>query len=252
MLRHFPKAHANGRTGRAPAIRWPRRSRGSRTGLMDATLTGKPYPIKGWVVYGQNVLESIPQREKTLKAIEELDLMVVVDICRWSRVNYADLVLPEATYLERYDMPAMVAIGQAAVHRVAIPAVEPMYESKPGWWIAKQMAKRLGLEAWFPWHTPEQHLATLIEPLGIDARRCGCGAQSHFPDVLISRTVCRRTVRFRLKAARSNCTLRTQGVGLRSDATLHPPVADVPTGYFRLIYGRAPVHSFARNQNKPR
>ena len=49
---------------------------GVTNGLIDATLTGKPYPIKAWIVYGQNVLESIPQPQRTLKAIEKLDLMV--------------------------------------------------------------------------------------------------------------------------------------------------------------------------------
>ncbi len=32
-------------------------TQGLTQGLVQATLTGKPYPIKGWVVYGQNVLE---------------------------------------------------------------------------------------------------------------------------------------------------------------------------------------------------
>ena len=49
------------------------------------------------------------------------------------------------------------------------PAIEPLHESKPGWWIAKQLAKRLGLEAFFPWETPEQHLATIVEPMELNS-----------------------------------------------------------------------------------
>ena len=48
------------------------------------------------------------------------------------------------------------------------PACEPMYESKPGWWIAKQMAKRLDLDAYFPWSSPEDHLRRVVEPLGLN------------------------------------------------------------------------------------
>ncbi len=88
---------------------------GVTNGLVDATLTGKPYPIKAWIVYGQNVLESIPQPQRTLKAIETLDLMVVVDVMPVDQIAYADLVLPEATYLERYDPPLIVELGQAAL-----------------------------------------------------------------------------------------------------------------------------------------
>ncbi|MBI5087758.1 MAG: hypothetical protein HZB15_02505, partial [Actinobacteria bacterium] len=49
-------------------------------GLRRATLDCKPYPIKGWLVYGTNLIQAMPQRAETLKAIEALDLMVVVDI----------------------------------------------------------------------------------------------------------------------------------------------------------------------------
>ena len=45
------------------------------------------------------------------------------------------------------------------------PVVEPLYETKPGWWIAHEMARRLGLEADFPWASPEEHLHKLLEPL---------------------------------------------------------------------------------------
>ena len=30
-----------------------------------------------------------------------------------------------------------------------MPAIEPMYDSKPGWWIAKQIGERLGLHDYF-------------------------------------------------------------------------------------------------------
>ncbi len=80
---------------------------GVTNGLIDATLSGDPYPIKAWIVYGQNVLESIPQRARTLAAIGKLDLMVVVDVLPVEQIKYADLVLPEATYLERYDPPTL-------------------------------------------------------------------------------------------------------------------------------------------------
>jgi len=85
--------------------------------LVDATVTGKPYPIKAWIVYGQNVLQSIPQRPHTIEAVSKLDLMVVVDVLPMEQTYYADLVLPEATYLERYDIAADCAQREAALYR---------------------------------------------------------------------------------------------------------------------------------------
>ena len=77
-------------------------------------------------------------------------------------------MLPEATYLERYDPPTIVETAKKPFVSVRQPACEPLYESKPGWWIAKQMARRLGLDAWFPWETPEEHLAQIVEPMDIN------------------------------------------------------------------------------------
>jgi thiosulfate reductase/polysulfide reductase chain A len=49
------------------------------TGIRDATITGEPYPIKGWFVYSSNILQALPNRAETLKAIDNLDLLVVID-----------------------------------------------------------------------------------------------------------------------------------------------------------------------------
>jgi thiosulfate reductase/polysulfide reductase chain A len=252
-LPKFPES-ARGRADGA-GTRFPLASeeQGVTNGLIDATLTGKPYPIKAWIVYGQNVLESIPQQQRTLKAIEQLEFMAVVDVMPMNQVNYADLVLPEATYLERYDMPAIVGSAKRPYVALRQPAVEPLYESKPGWWIAKQMAKRLGLDAYFPWESPEDHLATLIAPLGIDPTvlrvrgAVGFEGRPYIED--------RRPEDGPLFPTESgkielySAMLKSLGF---APLPRYTPVPNPPTGYFRLIYGRAPVHSFARSQNNAR
>ena len=222
---------------------------GVTNGLIDATLTEKPYPIKGWIVYGQNVLESIPEPQKTRQAIEKLDLMVVVDVMPVEQINYADLVLPESTYLERYDPPTIVATAKQPFVAVRQPVCEPMYESKPGWWIAKQMARRLGLEAWFPWDTPEQHLATLIEPMHINTLELMNRGAVAFPGrpYLDDRPADQRT----FDTSSGKIELYSSDLNdLGADPLpRYTPIDDPPNGYFRLIYGRAPVHSFARTEN---
>lgn len=223
---------------------------GVTNGLVDATLTGQPYPIKAWIVYGQNVLESIPQRQKTLKAIEKLDLMVVVDVMPVEQVNHADLVLPEATYLERYDMPAIVETAKTPYLAARFPVLEPLYESKPGWWIAQQLAARMGLGAWFPWKSPDEHLAQLASPLGVTAgslRARGCVSVPGRP-YIEDRTSADGSL-FPTGSGKVELyskTLKDSGFDPLPNYT---PPEDPPAGYLRLIYGRAPVHSFARSEN---
>ncbi|MBI5441691.1 MAG: molybdopterin-dependent oxidoreductase [Deltaproteobacteria bacterium] len=222
---------------------------GVTNGLIDATLSEKPYPIKGWIVYGQNMLESIPQPARTIEAIGKLDLMVVVDVLPVDQIKYADLVLPEATYLERYDPPTIVESAKKPFIAVRTPVCEPLYESKAGWWIAKELAKRLDLGAFFPWETPAEHLEKILEPVGVNAKQLlSCGAVS-FPGkpYLEDRAPEDRTFDTASgKIELYSGELAEEGADPMPRYT--PPV-EPPKGFVRLIYGRAPMHSFARTQN---
>jgi thiosulfate reductase/polysulfide reductase chain A len=249
-LPDFPEP-ARGRADGA-GTRFPLASEelGVTNGLIDATLSGDPYPIKAWIVYGQNVIESIPQPQRTLEAIAKLDLMVVVDVLPVDQIDYADVVLPEATYLERYDPPLFVGSVKRPFVSIRQPVIEPLYESKPGWWIAKQLAKRLGLEGFFPWDTPEQHLAALVEPLGINTLELHNRGAIVFPGrpYLEDRTAEDEPL---FNTASGKIELFSKELkDLGADPLpRYTNVTDPPKGSLRLIYGRAPVHSFARTEN---
>lgn len=250
QLPPFPHS-ARGRADGA-GTRYPLASEelGVTSGLIDATLTASPYPIKSWIVYGQNVLESIPQREKTLAAINKLELLVVVDILPVEQTRYADLVLPESTYLERYDAPHIVETAHRPFIAIRQPAVAPQHDSRPGWWIAKQMATRLGLDAWFPWQTPDEHLAKLIGPMGISLSELKARGAMAFPGrPYIEDRLPADGPLFPTESGRIELFSQTlKDLGHAPIPTYTPP-ADPPPGWFRLVYGRAPVHSFARTQN---
>ncbi len=111
----------------------------------DRVLEGKPYPVKGMMVYKQNPLASVPNRAKTLKMMEQMEFICTIDITMSDTAWYSDVVLPEATYLERLD-PAECLGGPVPVVAWRQPAIEPMFESKPNLWIMQQIARRLGDE----------------------------------------------------------------------------------------------------------
>jgi len=74
--------------------------------LIDASIPGNnpAYSIKGWIVNATNLISSIPNQANTLKAIQNLDLLVSIDTMPMEITGWADVVLPECTYLERYDV----------------------------------------------------------------------------------------------------------------------------------------------------
>ena len=131
--------------------------------LRDAILAEKPYPARGWLVYRQNPIASLPERRKTLQAFSKLDFIVTIDTTMNDTAWFSDVVLPEASYLERYD--PLSVVGDAVFIRQ--PAVEPLGESKSGLWIFKELSTRLGLQDYFQYKDEEDYLRQQIKPLGI-------------------------------------------------------------------------------------
>jgi thiosulfate reductase/polysulfide reductase chain A len=248
-LPDFPESEKGRADGAGTRFPYASEELGVTNGMIDATLSGKPYPIKGWIAWGQNMLESIPQPLQTRKALESLDLFVVVDVLPIELTRYADLVLPEATYLERYDVPVIAGSTKQPFVSVRFPAVEPLYESKPGWWIAKQLARKLGLEAFLPWSTPEEHLAKLIEPMEVSLVELRSRGALAFPGQPYLEQRAEDDLPFTTASGKIELYSQELADAGQDPLPRYVPHEQPPAGWFRLIYGRAPMHSFARTQN---
>ena len=64
--------------------------------LIDPMITGDPYPIKALMVYGVNLLNSVPNPQRTIEALQALDFVVAIDVLPQEHIAWADVVLPEA------------------------------------------------------------------------------------------------------------------------------------------------------------
>jgi thiosulfate reductase/polysulfide reductase chain A len=119
---------------------------GSFKHMRDAIIKGKPYPVKGWFVYKFNPMQSAANRRKTLEMIDTLDFMITVDITMSDTAWVSDLVLPAPSALERRD-PASGLQGTSACACVVTrdPVVPALFESRPVFWILKELAGRMGL-----------------------------------------------------------------------------------------------------------
>jgi thiosulfate reductase/polysulfide reductase chain A len=131
--------------------------------LRDAIVRGKPYQAKGWFLFRQNPMMSLSDRGKTLEAFKKLDLIVSIDIIPNDTSYYADVILPECTYLERYD--PLSVVGNKVFLRQ--PVIEPMYESKPGLEIFKLLGERLDLHEYFNYKDGESYVRTQLKPLKV-------------------------------------------------------------------------------------
>lgn len=131
--------------------------------IRDAILTGQPYQAHGWFIARQNPVLSLPDRRKTLEALDKLDFIVSVDVIMNDTAWYADVVLPEASYLERYD-PINVLAGRLWLRQ---PVIEPQGEARSALWIYKRLGERLGLGDYFQYEDEEDYLRQQLAPLWI-------------------------------------------------------------------------------------
>ncbi len=114
---------------------------------------------------GTNLINTIPDQANTLKAIQNLDLLVAIDTMPMEITGWADVVLPECTYLERYDSLRISPHRKPAI-ALRMPASDPLYNSKPGYWIARELSKKLGLAAYFPIEKQEDLLDWQLKQIG--------------------------------------------------------------------------------------
>jgi thiosulfate reductase/polysulfide reductase chain A len=232
-----------------PDRRYPFANETITSGIREATLTGKPYPVKGWLVYATNLLQALPSQEATLRAIQNLDLMVVVDVVPAEIAGWADVVLPETTYLERYD-DLNVEFFREPFIALRQPAVPAPHDQKPNWWIARELAIKLGLGDFYPWTDIEEYLDHRLKAAGqslavLKERGLVRGPQPplYFEDGIAPE--------FATPSGKVEFySTQLQEAGFDPVPRYERPEGG-PPGSFRLLYGRAPVHTFSRTQTNP-
>lgn len=218
--------------------------------LIEPMITGKPYPIKALIVYGTNLLNTVPNVPRTLEALKQLDLVVAIDVLPQAHVAWADYVLPEATSLERYDELSAVAYKTPFI-AMREPAVAPMYDTQPGWWIARELGLRVGLDPFFKWETVEEYLNTRLMSIGSNLDKLreqqGVVIQKGKPYLADFKDASP----FGTKSGKIELYSAELALAGHDPMPVYAPVDEPPDGYFRLLYGRHPVHTFAKTQNTP-
>jgi thiosulfate reductase/polysulfide reductase chain A len=131
--------------------------------LRDSIVSGEPYQAHGWFISRQNPIMSLPDRAKTLEAFGKMDFIATVDIVMNDTAWFSDVVLPEASYLERYD--PLLPVGDKVFIRQ--PVIEPQGEAKSALWIYKQLGERLGLGDYFQYEDEEDYIRQQLKPLGV-------------------------------------------------------------------------------------
>nr|HPM88376.1 molybdopterin dinucleotide binding domain-containing protein [Bacteroidales bacterium] len=222
-------------------------------GVCDATVPdpSRHCQFQGWIVNGTNLIETLPNQENTLKAIQSLQLLVVIDTMPMEITGWADVVLPECTYLERYDE---LRVGPHRKPQIALrmPATEPLYNTKPAFWMARELAKRLGVIDYFPFEKIEDQLDWQLKQIGSsleEMKKTGVKTfERPYEDLYFAPG---ENVEFYTPSGKIELySLSIEEAGF-DPMPKYTPHEEPPEGYYRLNYGRAPMHTFSRTANNP-
>ncbi len=212
-----------------------------------AVLNEDPYPIKALLVNRIEPLQSIPDSAAVRRALDKLDFIATIDVNFSEIAWYSDVILPESTYLERGDSIQTIS-GLRPQLFIRKPAITPRYDTKPAWWIIKELAKRLDLGHYFPYETIEDIWNYQLEGTGIKVEDFAKQGFVSLADKAIwwDRD---KSIQFKTPSGKFELiSTLMENAGFSSFVPCEP-VSPAPENHFRLMVGRCAVHTHVSTQN---
>lgn len=107
------------------------------TEVFHAITDGK---VKAFYMVGENPILADADANHVEEALKEIEFLVCQDIFLTETAKFAHVVLPATSFAEKDGTNTNT---ERRVQRVR-PAIEPVGDSKPDWWIVCEIAKRMG------------------------------------------------------------------------------------------------------------
>ncbi len=107
--------------------------------MFEASIHGK---LKALWLMGEDVVQTDPNTQKVIKAMEHLDLLVVQELFLTETAKYATVILPGASFLEK---SGTYTNGERRIQRVQ-KVVDPLPGTKPDGQIIAEMMQKMGYD----------------------------------------------------------------------------------------------------------
>ena len=137
--------------GEAGAHKFVSRKHGVLMDIDNAILNEKPYAIKGWFNIRFNHLINVAETMKSIEAMKKLELIVVSDVYLNDMATFADVILPESSYLER-DEGIEDKSGLKPAYMIRNKVVDPVGDTKDGAFIFRELARRMKIDELYTWN----------------------------------------------------------------------------------------------------
>ena len=108
-----------------------------------AVETEEPYKLRMAFLNGQNPVGGSVGGHKMAKALEKMEMVAAISPFWNESLLYADVILPDTTFLERSEPLFGQYKATFPVITVHDQVVDPMFETRNGYWIMLAIAKRI-------------------------------------------------------------------------------------------------------------
>lgn len=123
---------------------------------------GQDAPIKGIIFNAANPFNTLPDRQFWINGFAaQAEMLVVVDMRMTDTAMYADIVLPCVSWFEEIELTGCITVHGFV--GISEQAIEPMYECKTDFEIAKLLAAGMGFPDAYDM-TPEEWASNGIHP----------------------------------------------------------------------------------------
>jgi len=217
--------------------------------LFETLKTGLPYKIGAYIAYRHDPLSGLSDPEAQKKAMESLDLLVSIDVNYSETAWHADVILPESTYLERSNILAQ-ANATLPIFMIRQKVMEPRFDTKPAWWIFKEILNRMDLGHYMDFDDIEDIWKYQLEDTGIEIESL---KEHGIVPVTDKPTFWDREDDLRFGTASGKVEILSPSLkkaGLES-LPKYTPLGKLPEGEFRLIFGKVAQLNHAQHSNNP-
>ncbi|MDD5295446.1 MAG: molybdopterin-dependent oxidoreductase [Rhodocyclaceae bacterium] len=216
--------------------------------LFAAMESAQPYGVGAYFTYRHDPLTSMPDPEATKRALDKLKLLVSIDVRYSETAWFADVILPESSYLERANILAQNN-GPRPNFGMRDQALAPRFDSRPAWWIFREILRRVGLEEALDFETIEELWDFQLEGTGVTVaqmREKGIVSLAATPAITP-----REQLKFKTPSGKIEIESEVlKKAGLPSLAPFQPHAA--PSGdRFHLLFGRPAVLTHGQSLNNP-
>jgi formate dehydrogenase (coenzyme F420) alpha subunit len=135
----------------------------------DAILKDDPYPVRAMIIDGCNPAVTFPNTKKVTEALEALDFLVVMDYVISETGQYADIILPASTFMERFDICDLYRMAGCTPYVILRKQAIQLGECKSDLTFWLELGKRMYPEE-FPWKDDKEVLDWVLAPSGLTVK----------------------------------------------------------------------------------